>query len=158
VRAPRSIVASFLTADLCLATACGGVDEAGEGGAVLTTERNGRMSITVALAPEHDSGARGTAVLRGDQHGFVVTLAVTPDDRSYAAHINDVSCSGYRRIGDFDAELDTIVVTLADLRQGRSRSTVREPLLKYARRGYSINIHQYEWPFPVVACGDLAVG
>jgi hypothetical protein len=36
---------------------------------------------------------------------------------------------------------------------GGSETEVHEPLSEYARAGFSINVHDFASPYPVVACG-----
>jgi hypothetical protein len=75
------------------------------------------------------------------------------------AHIHDVTCADYRALKDFDAQLGTVSVPLADLVDGKSRTSVdKGPLSEYRTAGFSINVHSYEGGFPVVACGDIPTG
>ena len=105
------------------------------------------------LHADNGSGASGTAILEGGERGFTVTVAVKPADRRYHAHIHGERCDGYRH--DFNKALETVVLTLVDLRDWRSRSVVGQPLSKYLRHGFSIDVHRYDPLYPVVGCGEL---
>jgi hypothetical protein len=67
-----------------------------------------------------------------------------------------VSCERYRRMNDFSAQLATLTEGLSNVVGGRSKSDLREPLSSYTRADFSINVHEFASPYPVVACGDLS--
>jgi hypothetical protein len=69
--------------------------------------------------------------------------------------VHEVSCAEYRSMKDFDEQLATVTQRLGDLRDGGSGTEVHKPLSDYARAGFSINVHDFAFPYPVVACGDF---
>jgi hypothetical protein len=110
----------------------------------------------VPLVEENKSGASGTATLTGGGGSASVTIELNGDDRRYRAHIHDVTCQRYRRMNDFSAQLATLTEGLSSVTGGRSESDLSEPLSSYTRPGFSINVHEFASPYPVVACGDLS--
>jgi hypothetical protein len=108
------------------------------------------------LVEENDSGTSGTATLTGAGDRASVTIELDGGARRYQAHIHDVSCGRYRRMNDFSAQLATLTEGLNNVAGGSSKSELREPLSSYARAEFSINVHKFASPYPVVACGDLS--
>ena len=130
--------------------ACGGDDGGGAETAAVTPE-----SITIELKEENASGQTGTATLRPNGNSFDVDLEVTPpkkfEGEYQRAHVHDVACADYRKNPDLG---DSVTDELNDLANGESSSTVYAPLGQ--RSGsYSINVHEQNDPFTVVACGDI---
>jgi hypothetical protein len=155
----RHVAGVLLAAGLMLPAACGGDDEEGASGgssAPPAPETGPGGAITVALVEEDDSGASGTATLTGGGGKASVTIELRGDDGRYRAHIHDVSCERYRRMNDFSAQLATLTEGLTSTTGGRSESELSEPLSSYTRPGFSINVHEFASPYPVVACGDLS--
>jgi hypothetical protein len=111
--------------------------------------------VNFALQEENGSGRSGTATLKRGRKRFTVVLALDDESGSYHAHIHDVTCTRYRGMKGFDARLGTVVQTLNTVLAGTSRTAVTVPLRKYTNGGSSINVHLYEPPFDVVACGDV---
>jgi hypothetical protein len=105
---------------------------------------------------ENNSGASGTAMLSGGGDSASVTIELRGDDRRYQAHIHDVSCERYRRMNNFSAQLATLTEGLNHVTNGGSESDLSEPLSTYTRAEFSINVHEFASPYPVVACGDLS--
>jgi hypothetical protein len=84
-----------------------------------------------------------------------VTLEVEPAGPKYHAHIHDVSCADYRRMTSFNAQYATVAEGLSDVVDGKSETDVTAPLSRFGRAGFSINVHKYAHPYPVIACGDI---
>ncbi len=160
------------------AAACGGTSEperaapAARDGEQMTTEAppaptTGTTSssvhpstITVELTEQNGSGQNGTASLRERQDGtFVVLIEMSPPSKfpgaAQNAHIHNASCAEYAAMTDFNEQLATVVDSLASLANGRSRTTVEQPLAKRATGRFSINVHEQEAPYTVVGCGDI---
>lgn len=133
--------------------ACGGDDGGGAETAAATPE-----SITIELKEENASGQTGTATLRPNGNSFDVDLEVTPpkkfEGEYQRAYVHDLTCDEYRELGNGEAQPETVVDELNDLANGESSSTVYVPLAERAP-GYSINVHEQNDPFAVVACGDI---
>lgn len=137
-----------------LVAGCGGDDESESTAAARADEPE---TVTVELAEVEGSGISGSATLapRADK-SFDVAVRLTGAGPTHPAHIHDVTCAEYAAIDGFDAQLATVVDTLADVRDGASKTTVG--LTELAERttgGYAINVHAPASPFPVVACGDI---
>ena len=115
--------------------------------------------LVVKLKQENRSGQSGTAVLVSRKRGFDVVLRVSRPVRfpgnSQNAHIHDVTCAKYRRIKGFSRQLATVADSLYNLDRGRSTSTVGVPLAKRTTGTFSINVHDDNAPYTVVACGDI---
>jgi hypothetical protein len=143
--------------DLCVASGCGGSENVSGPGAPAAGPTPGKAAKTVALRleEEHRSGAFGTATVKGDEHATSVTLRVEPGGPRYHAHIHDVSCTEYRRMTSFSAQLATVAEGLGDIVDGKSETDVVAPLSRYGKPGFSINVHKYAEPYPVIACGDI---
>ena len=160
----RRYLGPLVPASLVVLAACGGGDESpapARSAAPTATAAAAEADTTVAfkLREENGSGISGTARLKGGDDGFTVTLAAKRPRASGPAHIHDVTCADYRALKDFDAQLGTVSVPLADLVDGKSRTSVdKGPLSEYRTAGFSINVHSYEGGFPVVACGDIPTG
>jgi len=114
--------------------------------------------VAVRLKEENGSGNMGRATLRPGSDGFTVVLRTNPRRLDYHAHIHDVSCADYRRIKDFDAQLATIAEGLRDPAKGKSATDIAKPLASFRTAGYSINVHDLDPTFTVVACGDIPAG
>jgi hypothetical protein len=160
-RPPRAkaLAGVLLAATLMLLAACGGDDEQGASGrstAPPAPETGPGGAITVSLIEENDSGASGTATLTGGHDSASVTIELNGDDGRYQAHVHDVSCERYRRMKDFSAQLATLTEGLSNVVGGSSESELSEPLSSYTRSEFSINVHEFASPYPVVACGDLS--
>lgn len=117
-------------------------------------------AVTFKLKEENGSGRTGRAVVqRSDDGGTEVLLALSHrQDETNPAHFHDVSCAAYRRMKEFGDQLATVSDTLESLADGRSTSTVGVPVKKRTTGRYSINVHEPESPYPVVACGDVPRG
>jgi len=149
----------LLVLGLMLFAACGGDDENGaseRSSAPPAPETGPGGAVTVPLVEENDSGASGMATLTGGGKSASVTIELRGGDRMYRAHVHDVSCQRYRRMNDFSAQLATLTEGLSNVAGGRSESDLSEPLSSYTRPGFSINVHEFGSPYPVVACGDLS--
>jgi hypothetical protein len=154
-RSPR-LLAWLLVVGLCVLASCGGSAKVGGPGAqAAATPGEAANSIAVRLEEEHRSGVLGTATLTGDERATTVTLQIEPAGREYHAHIHDVSCTDYRSMTSFSAQLATVAEGLSDVVDGKSETDVRAPLSRLAKSGFSINVHKYASPYPVVACGDI---
>ena len=155
----RQLAGVLLAAGVMLLAACGGDDEEGASGrssAPRAPETGPGGAITLPLVEENNSGASGTATLTGGGDSASVTIELRSDDGQYQAHIHDVSCQRYRRMNDFSAQLATLTEGLSNVTGGRSESDLNEPLPTYTRSEFSINVHKFASPYPVVACGDLS--
>jgi hypothetical protein len=155
----RHLAGGLLAAGLLLLAACGGDDDGGaseRSSAPPAPETGPGGAITVPLVEENDSGASGMATLSSGGDSASVTIELNSDDGRYHAHVHDVSCERYRRMNDFSAQLATLTEGLNDVGGGRSASDLSEPLSSYTRAGFSINVHEFDSPYPVVACGDLS--
>ena len=120
----------------------------------------GAQTVRVALKQENKSGQSGTATLVSRGSGFVVTIKVSPPKKfpgaAQNAHIHRGTCAAYRRLKSFDAQLATVVDQLNNLSRNRSRTVVPMPPLKQRTTGrYSINVHEQNSPYTVVACGNI---
>jgi hypothetical protein len=111
--------------------------------------------LSFALEEENGSATTGRATLRREGGAFVVRLDVADRTRKFQAHIHDVTCAGFRGIELFNDQVGTIVVSLEDAQGGTSITEVGDPLSRFRARPHSINVHAYEEPFDVVACGDV---
>ena len=157
----RRYLGPLLPAGLVVLVACGGGDESpapAETAAPTATPVAAEADATVAfkLREENGSGISGTARLRGGDDGFTVKLAAKRPQTSGPAHIHNVTCEEYRALKDFDAQLGTVSMPLADLVDGKSSTPVdKAPLSEYRTGSFSINVHSYDGGFPVVACGDI---
>jgi hypothetical protein len=155
----RQLAAALLAAGLMLLAGCGGDDEEAASqpsSAPPAPETAPDGAVNVQLVEENDSGASGTATLTDGSDGASVAIEMRGGDGRYRAHIHDVSCERYRRMGDFGAQLATLTEGLTSVMGGRSKSHLIEPLSSYTRPGFSINVHEFAEPYPVVACGDLS--
>ena len=155
----KAAAGGLLAAVLLSLAACGGDDDAGDSRRPSTPpapETGPEGAITVPLVEENDSGASGTATLAGGGGSASVTIELHGDDRRYQAHVHDVTCERYRRMNDFSAQLATLTEGLNDVEGGSSKSDLSEPLSSYTRAEFSINVHEFAPPYPVVACGDLS--
>jgi hypothetical protein len=152
---PR-LIACLLVVGLSVLSACGdSARVAGPGAPAAETPGKAAKTIAVRLDAEHSSGVLGTATLKGDERVTSVTLRIEPAGRHYHAHIHDVSCSDYRSMTSFSAQFATVAEGLSDVVDGKSETDVLAPLSSLAKSGFSINVHKYAHPYPVVACGDI---
>jgi hypothetical protein len=154
----RHLARVLLAAGLILLASCGGEDEEAASGRPRTPaapETGPGGAITVPLREENNSGASGTATLSGGGDSASVTIELQAEGGRYQAHIHDVSCERYRRMNDFSAQLATLTEGLNNVAGGSSESHLSEPLSRYTRAEFSINVHRFGSPYPVVACGDL---
>ena len=108
------------------------------------------------LVEENSSGISGTATLTGGGDSASVAIELNAEGGQYHAHIHDVRCKRYRRMNDFSSQLATLTEGLSDISGGSSASDLNERLSSYTRAGFSINVHKFASPYPVVACGDLS--
>ena len=152
--------AGVLLATLALVLAACGGDEDGDASGRTSAHPAPKTgpdgTTTVSLVEENNSGASGTALLGHSGGRATVTIELRGDDRLYRAHVHDVSCDRYRRMDDFSAQLATLTEGLTSVTRGSSKSELSEPLSSYTRPGFSINVHEFASPYPVVACGDLS--
>ena len=129
------------------------------GGAATSPGTSGAQTVRVKLKQENRSGQSGTATLVSRGSGFVVTIKVSPPKKfpgaSQNAHIHRGTCAAYRRLKSFDAQLATVIDTLTNLSRNTSRTVVSVPLKQRTTGRYSINIHEQNSPYTVVACGDI---
>jgi hypothetical protein len=149
----------LLAAVLLLLAACGG--DAGGGSpkqssAPPAQETGPGGAITVPLVEENNSRASGTATLADGGGSASVTIELHGGDGPYHAHVHDVSCQRYRRMNDFSSQLATLTEGLNDVAGGSSESELSDSLSSYTRSEFSINVHKFASPYPVVACGDLS--
>jgi hypothetical protein len=155
----RRLAGGLLAAALLLLAACGDDDD-GSGSGRATTPSAPKTGpdgeLIVQLVEENNSGASGTATLSDGADTASVTIRLEGGDRRYQAHVHDVSCERYRRMNDFSAQLATLTEGLSNVTGGRSTSDLTEPLSSYTRADFSINVHEFASPYPVVACGDLS--
>lgn len=151
------LVACVVVVGLCVLSACGGSAKVGGPGAPAAGATPGKAAKTTALRLEEEnrSGAFGTATLKGDRRVISVTLQIEPADPRYHAHIHDVSCTDYRRMTSSSAQLATVAQGLSDVADGKSETDVTAPLSRHSKPGFSINVHKYAHPYPVIACGDI---
>ncbi len=159
------IVLAFAAGSLSL-TACGGRDEGTASGGPPagtspenTTAAAAAEPVTIELKEENASGQTGTATLKPAGERLDVELEVTPPKKFKGAfqhaHVHDVTCAEYRKLKDFNAQLGTVVDGLSDLSRGKSTSTVAASLADRATGSFSINVHEEDTPYTVVACGDI---
>ena len=134
---------------------CDGAKVSGPGAPPAATPGKAAKTLALRLEEENRSGALGAATIKGDEHAISVTLQVEPAGRRYHAHIHDVSCAEYRRMTSFSEQFATVAEGLSDVVDGKSTTDVAAPLSRYAKPGFSINVHKYAGPYPVVACGDI---
>lgn len=145
-------------------TSCAGDDGAGGGGETSAGAAPEQVAdtasepITIELREENNSGQTGTATIEATEDTFDITLEVTPpkkfEGEYQRAYVHDLTCDEYRELGNGEAQPETVVDELNDLANGESSSTVYVPLAERAP-GYSINVHEQNDPFAVVACGDI---
>jgi hypothetical protein len=165
----------FVALAVLLGGACGGESDPEEAATALTENgttsgaepptgttptATGAGEITIDLAEQNDSGQTGSATLRasGDE-SFDVLIEMSPPAKfpgdSQNAHIHEVSCAEYAAMKGFTERLETVVDWLSNLAKGRSTTTVRQPLSERADGTFSINVHEQNAPYTVVACGDI---
>ncbi len=111
--------------------------------------------VTVNLTEQNGSGESGTATLTkvGDQTKVVVDLqgtSATMGSASQPAHIHKGSC----------AKLDpTPAYALADVKNGKSTSTVAAKLDDLTKSAFVINVHKSAAEIQTyVACGAVGTG
>jgi hypothetical protein len=172
----RTAATPTLLAALALVagTACGG--ESGPEGAATaptgssptsatepttsTTQSASGDKITISLEEQNASGQTGTATLReGNDGSFEALIETSPPARfpgdSQNVHIHDVTCAEYAAMTGFNERLGTIVDWLPNLSKGRSQTTYERPLAERTTGTFSINVHEQNPPYTVVACGDI---
>jgi hypothetical protein len=141
--------------------ACGGSSEpeepsAGSEGPPPTPAKE----VTFPLEEQNASGQTGTATLRERQDGtFDVVIEMSPPakfpgDRQNA-HAHDVTCAEYAGMTSFNERFATVVDWMSNLADGRSSTTVARPLAERTTGTFSINVHEQNSPYTVVACGDI---
>lgn len=124
------------------------------------TTGSGPSSSTIELKEQNGSGQTGTATLHEREEGtFDVVIEMSPPAKfpgdSQNAHIHNVTCAEYAGMTGFNERLATIVDGLSNLAKGRSSTTVEQPLAERATGMFSINVHEQNSPYTVVACGDI---
>jgi len=130
------------------------------------TSHEGASAIRILLKPVNGYHESGVARLTPTRDGFTVKLTVGrgPATTGGHTHIHDLSCARYARIAphphaptgpQLDRQLATVTVYLTDIYNGKSSTDVTEPLAKFLRGGYSINVHIPNDPYTAVMCGDL---
>jgi hypothetical protein len=109
-------------------------------------------SATVKLSEQNGSGESGTATLTavGEKTRVVVDLEGEPASASQPAHIHKGSCD----------KLDpTPAFALPNIAQGKSETTVAEPLDDLKDEACAINVHKSTSDLKTyVACGDIGKG
>jgi Cu/Zn superoxide dismutase len=106
-----------------------------------------QQSITIQLAEQNGSGQSGTAVLTADgaTTKVVLDLANSPAGPQ-PAHIHTGTC----------ANLGGVVYPLEFPQNGKSTSTVNQPLSALQTGNFAINVHKSPQESSVyVACGDI---
>ena len=134
---------------LVLATGCGSGSKSGG------SNSSGSGTVTVNLAEQNASGESGTARLTsvGDKTKVVLDLrnpSATMASETQPAHIHKGSC----------AKLDpTPLYALADVKDGKSISTVDAKLDDLRNGAFAINVHKSAAEIKTyVACGDIGTG
>ena len=125
-----------------------------------TTSAPRARPITIKLNEQNASGQTGTAMLREREDGtFNVLIEMSPPSKfpgdSQNAHTHNVTCAEYAGMTGFNERLATVVDWLSSLAKGRSSTTVEQPLAERATGTFSINVHEQNSPYTVVACGDI---
>ncbi len=153
-----ALLALLVGALALMAAGCGGGDggdgESAAGTGEEQTTGAAAEPITIELKEENNSGQTGTATLRPGGDTFDVELEVTPpkkfEGEYQRAYVRNVTCAEYRQNPSLE---ESVTDELNDLADGESSSTVYAPLSE--RSGSSINVHEQNDPFTVVACGDI---
>ena len=116
---------------------------------------SGSGAVTVNLTEQNGSGESGTATLTkvGDKTKVVLDLqdnSATMMSAPQPAHIHKGSCS----------KLDpTPAYALADVKNGKSTSTVDAKLDDLRKGAFAINVHKSAAEIQTyVACGDIGTG
>jgi hypothetical protein len=155
----RQLAAGLLAAALLALTGCGDDDE-GSASREPTTppapKRGPGGEIIVPLVEQNNSGASGTATLSARGDAASVTIELKGADGRYQAHVHDVSCERYRHIDGVARQVETVTEGLSNVTGGSAKSDLMEPPSAYTGGGFSINVHEYSAPYPVIACGDLS--
>lgn len=140
IRKGTCVIAALL---VVLAAGCGSGSKSGSG------------PVTVKLTEQSSSGESGTATLTsvGDQTKVVLNLqssSATMASPPQPAHIHKGSCS----------KLDpTPAYALADVKSGKSSSTVAVKLADLRKGSFAINVHKSAAAIQTyVACGDIGTG
>jgi hypothetical protein len=125
-----------------------------------TRSTPGAHTIKIKLKEQNASGQTGTATLREREDGtFNVLIEMSPPSKfpgdSQNAHTHNVTCAEYAGMTGFNERLATVVDWLSSLAKGRSSTTVEQPLAERATGTFSINVHEQNSPYTVVACGDI---
>jgi hypothetical protein len=125
-----------------------------------TTSAPRAHTIKIKLKEQNASAQTGTATLREREDGtFNVLIEMSPPSKfpgdSQNAHTHNVTCAEYAGMTDFNERLATVVDWLSSLAKGRSSTAVEQPLAERATGTFSINVHEQNSPYTVVACGDI---
>lgn len=125
-----------------------------------TRSASSARPITIKLKEQNASGQTGTATLREREDGtFEVVIEMSPPSKfpgdSQNAHTHNVTCAEYAAMAGFNERLATVVDWLSNLAEGKSSTTVQQPLAERATGTFSINVHEQASPYTVVACGDI---
>jgi hypothetical protein len=142
IRKGTCVIAALL---VVLAAGCGSGSKSG----------SGSSTVTVNLSEQSSSGESGTATLTkvGNRTKVVLNLqssSATMANPSQPAHIHKGSCS----------KLDpTPAYALADVKGGKSTSTVDAKLDDLRNGSFAINVHKSAAALQTyVACGDIGTG
>ena len=140
IRKGTCVIAALL---VVLAAGCGSGSKSG----------SGNSTVTVKLTEQNSSGESGTATLTkvGEQTKVVLDLqssSATMANPPQPAHIHKGSCS----------KLDpTPAYALADVKGGKSTSTVDVKLDDLRNGSFAINVHKSATAIQIyVACGDIS--
>jgi hypothetical protein len=116
---------------------------------------SGSDKVTVTLSEQNASGESGSATLTKDGAGTKVVINLEGMSASAGsvpqpAHIHHGSC----------VKLDpTPAYALADVKSGKSASTVDATLADLTSGGFAINVHMSSAQIQTyVACGDIGTG
>lgn len=141
--------------------ACGGSSESEKPPAASQAPpATSTKEVTFALEEQNASGQTGTATMRRRQDGsFEVLIEMSPPAKfpgdSQNAHTHNVTCAEYAGMTGFNERLATAVDWLSNLAEARSSTTVAQPLAERTTGTFSINVHEQDSPYTVVACGDI---
>lgn len=164
----RSIIAgAVIVLTFLLGPGCGGGDDGSARDGTTSqaaepgTEGEGTgESVTIELLEENDSGQSGTATLTDvglSGTGVVVELDPPAGSPSVAqpASINAATCAEVRALESVEAQDQTVIKVLTEVRDGRSETTSASSLQELQTGGKSINVYRSSHPFPPVVCGDI---
>ena len=135
---------------------CGGGDggdgERGEAGGGTTAAAAEPVSaLEVQLTAVKGSKTSGTVRLTPDEGDTLdVAIELDPPVDAGGSHIHTLSCADYT-----DAKAaETIFSDLGAIKGGKLKTTSGVSLAD-VRKGYSVNVHATEAPYPAIACGDI---